>query len=69
VTALYLVLGLLALAGVLYLVGKGRGRSDATRDAAEEGVADATKANEARAGVDRLPDGGAADKLRNEWSR
>jgi hypothetical protein len=32
-------------------------------------VADATKANEARAGVDRLPDGGAADKLRAEWGR
>jgi hypothetical protein len=37
--------------------------------AAEKGIEHAKDANKARTEIDRLPDGAAADRLRDKWSR
>lgn len=66
---LAVLLALIAFAWWFIRWAKRSGWDELRADTAEKGVADARKANEARAGVDRLPDGAAADRLRNDWSR
>ncbi len=73
-------LAVLAAVGGAFLHGRSKGRQQAERQAAADNLEEdnaalresldaAKERNNAELEVSRLPDGGSADRLRNNWSR
>lgn len=73
-------LTVLAVIGGAFLHGRSKGQQQAERQAAADNLEEdnaalresldaAKERNNAELEVSRLPDGGAADRLRNDWSR
>lgn len=73
-------LAVLAVIGGAFLHGRSKGRQQAERQAAADNLEEdnaalresldaAKERNNAELEVSRLPDGGSADRLRNNWSR
>lgn len=73
-------LAVLAVIGGAFLHGRSKGRQQAERQAAADNLEEdnaalresldaAKERNNAELEVSRLPDGGSADRLRNDWSR